>query len=205
MEVIYDTQRILDRVKADIAKEEIENISARLDDAREREKELTVHSDTKGIFVLPMAQDLPSVFVRRGQLLGYVMDRSAINARVVVSQADVDSVRRKTRKVTVRLPEDLDTVLTAELKREVPAATDQLPGLALSREGGGEIAIDPRDTFGKKAYQKMFLFDVELPPSSRGIYHVGSRVYVRFDHGAEPVAFRWYRGLRQLFLRRFNV
>ena len=34
---------------------------------------------------------------------------------------------------------------------------------------------------------------------------VGGRVYVRFDHGTEPLATRWYRGLRRLFLKRFNV
>jgi hypothetical protein len=30
-------------------------------------------------------------------------------------------------------------------------------------------------------------------------------VYVRFDHGWEPPLWRWYRGARQLFLKRFNV
>ncbi|MFC1896582.1 hypothetical protein ACFL0Q_08000, partial [Thermodesulfobacteriota bacterium] len=204
MEVVYDTQRIFNRVKAEIAKEEIGNISAKLDDASERERELTIHSQVDGIFLVPMAQDLPSVFVRRGQLLGYVMNRSAINARVVVAQADVDIVRRKTHGVSIRLPENLARILPAELEREVPAATDQLPGRALSQEGGGEIAIDPRDAYGSKAYQKLFLFDIELPPHE-GIYSVGSRVHVRFNHGMEPLAFRWYRGLRQLFLKRFNL
>jgi putative peptide zinc metalloprotease protein len=30
-------------------------------------------------------------------------------------------------------------------------------------------------------------------------------VYVRFDHGWEPLAVQWARELRQLFLARFNV
>jgi len=28
---------------------------------------------------------------------------------------------------------------------------------------------------------------------------------VRFDHGFEPLAVQWYRSLRRLFLRWFNV
>lgn len=204
MEAVYDTHVIKDKVKAEIAREEIEHIAAKLEDARERLADLTIHSDADGIFILPMADDLPSAFIRRGQLIGYVLNRSTVTARVVVSQADVDLVRQRTRQVSVRLPEQLSKILPAQLQREVPAATDQLPGMVLSQEGGGKIATDPREGFGNKAFQKIFLFDIALP-SDEGMYHVGGRVHVRFDHGTEPIGFRWYRGLRQLFLKRFNV
>jgi putative peptide zinc metalloprotease protein len=204
LEAVYDTQMVNDRVKAEITKEEIRNVQAQLDDARERAWELTIRGTANGVFVVPMAQDLPGRFVRRGELLGYVLDRSTITARVVVSQSDVDFVRQQTKRVQIRFPESISECLPAILRREVPAATDQLPGRALSQEGGGEIAIDPRDMLGIKAFQKVFLFDVELP-TCEGLYNVGGRIYVRFDHGKEPLFWRWYRGLRQLFLRRFNV
>lgn len=204
LEVIYDTYRMANKVKAEIARQEIEHLAAKLQDARERADELTILSPSDGVFILPMPQDLPSAFVRRGQLLGYVISHSAIIARVVVSQADVDMVRQRTRGVDVRMAEDLSQIIPAVLAREVPAATDQLPGLALSQEGGGTIAIDPREGRGYKAFQKMFLFDISIPHGKR-IQHVGGRVHVRFDHGREPVAYRWYRALRQLFLRHFNV
>jgi putative peptide zinc metalloprotease protein len=132
------------------------------------------------------------------------MNRSAMVARVVVSQADVALVRHQTYGVQVRYPERLSHKLPASLLREVPAATDQLPSRTLSQEGGGEIAIDPRDMLGVKAFQKVFLFDIELPPPP-GPYYVGGRVYVRFDHGRQPLVRRWYKSIRQLFLRRFNV
>ena len=201
---IYDNQRISDRVQMEITKEEIRGVQAQLDDARQRARELTIRSASSGTFVVPMARDLPGRFVKRGELLGYVLDRSTITARVVVSQSDVDFVRQRTQRVQARFPERLAECLPALLRREVPAATDQLPGRALSQEGGGEIAIDPRDMLGIKAFQKIFLFDLELPGYKR-LYSVGGRVHVRFDHGKEPLAWRFYRGLRQLFLRRFNL
>nr|WP_320190175.1 peptidase M50 [uncultured Desulfobacter sp.] len=204
MEAVYNTQVISDRVKAEITKKEIQHITARLEDARNREKDLTIISHTDGVLLLPMAQDLPASFVHRGQLLGYVMDRSALTVRVVIAQADVDDVRRRTRKVTVRLPENLSTPIPATLKREVPAATDELPGLVLAREGGGKIAINPENPHGKRAFQKFFLFDIELPSQSQ-FYRVGSRVHVRFSHGNEPLFRRWYKGIRQLFLKKFNI
>lgn len=201
---IYDTQMILDRPKAEMTKKEIEHIAAKLEDARKREEELTIYSPVGGVFILPMAQDLPSRFVQRGQLIGYVLNHSDVMVRAVVSQADVDWVRQKTRSVSVRFPENLSESLPAMLRRGVPAATDQLPGRALSQEGGGAIAVDPRDLVGNKAFNTLFLFDIEMSGYSGG-YYVGGRVHVRFDHGYEPVIRRWYRGLRQLFLRRFNV
>jgi putative peptide zinc metalloprotease protein len=204
LEAVCDNQRISDRVQMEITKEEIRGVQAQLDDARQRAWELTVRSASSGTFIVPMAQDLPGRFVKRGELLGYVLDRSTITARVVVSQSDVDFVRQRTQKVQARFPEKIAEGLPALLRREVPAATDQLPGRALSQEGGGEIAIDPRDMMGTKAFQKIFLFDLELP-TYEGLYNVGGRVHVRFDHGKEPLVWRLYRGVRQLFLRRFNI
>lgn len=201
---LYDTQVLSDRVQAEITQEEMKHVSAQLERSRERAAELKIHSSAEGTFLSPMAQDLPGRFVRRGELLGYVLDRSTITARVVVPQADVDFVRKRTLGVRIRLPEKISQTLRAEINREVPAATDQLPSRTLSQQGGGEIAIDPRDMLGVKAFQKVFLFDIELPKQV-SLYHVGGRVYVRFDHGWEPLLWRWYRSIRQLFLRRFNV
>jgi putative peptide zinc metalloprotease protein len=204
LKALYDTQVLSDRVQAEITSEEIKHVSAQLERSRERAGELRINSSAEGMFLSPMAQDLPGRFVRRGELLGYVLDRSTITARVVVPQADVDFVRKRTLGVKIRLPEKIPETLPAEIDREVPAATDQLPSRTLSEQGGGEIPIDPRDMLGVKAFQKVFLFDVELPKQV-SLYHVGGRVYVRFDHGWEPLIWRWYRNVRQLFLRRFNV
>ncbi len=204
LQAIYDTQVVSSRVEAEITQEEIGHVNAQLEDARRRADDLTIRSADDGVFTVPMPQDLPGRFVRRGELVGYVLNRSTIIARVVVSQADVDFVRQRTFGVKVRFPEKIAAILPADLLREVPAATDQLPSRTLSLEGGGEIAIDPRDMMGIKTFQKIFLFDIELPPAA-GLYNVGGRVYVRFDHGKEPMIWRWYRGIRQLFLKRFNV
>jgi putative peptide zinc metalloprotease protein len=203
LQATYDAQIIEDRVKAQITKEEMQNITGKLKDAKEREGELTVRSPGSGVFVVPVPEDLRGRFAKRGELLGYVLNPSSVTARVAVYQADADLVRSQTRDVQVRLPENIPETVPASLLREVPAATDQLPGRALAQEGGGKIAIDPRDRFGIKAFQKLFLFDIELP-NFEGLYNVGGRLYVRFDHGYEPLAYRWYREIRQLFLRRFS-
>jgi len=204
LESMYDAEIISDRVKAARTRKEIEHVTAKLEDAYERAAELTISSPCAGRFVIPAPQDLPGTFLQRGELVGYLLGQGCMNVRVVVDQADADLVRSKTHAVHVRFPERLDENIPAVISREVPAATDEMPGRALTREGGGRIAVDPRDEFGVKAFQKLFLFDLELPEHA-GYYTVGGRVHARFDHGEEPLVYRWYREIRRLFLSRFNV
>jgi putative peptide zinc metalloprotease protein len=204
LKATYATQIITDRVAADITLDEIEHVRAQLTDTRGREDDLTIRSNAEGVFVMPMPQNMPGRFVRRGELVGYVLDPSSIIARVVVDQSDVDFIRLHTRTVAVRFPDNFSEKVPALILREVPSATNQLPSRTLSVEGGGAIAIDPRDAMGTKAYQKIFLFDVDLLDIISS-YTVGGRVYVRFDHGREPLYHRWYRIVRELFLKRFNI
>jgi putative peptide zinc metalloprotease protein len=204
LSALYDSQILTDRVQAHMTLEELGHAKGQLNDALAREKELSVESRKSGTFLVPNAQDLPGRFLKRGEVLGYIVDPSEVTIRVVVSQTEADLVRAKTRGVQIRLPERFGDIADAALKREIPAATDQLPARSLGQTGGGTIAMDPRDTKGMKSFQKLFLFDVEMPADDFRL-NVGSRVYVRFDHGYEPVAFRWYRELRQLLLKSFNV
>ena len=103
-----------------------------------------------------------------------------------------------------KLAEQLDETLPAVIRREVPAASEELPSSALGSAGGGEIATDPTDERGVRAIEKLFQFDLELPAAS-GLINVGGRVFVRFDHGWEPLMYRWYRSVRRLFLSYFDV
>jgi len=190
--------------QAEIIKEEIALQEKSLAHAQERFAKLTTHSQTDGIFVIPNEQDLPGQFVRQGTPVAFVLESSTLTARVVVLQNDIDLVRHRTKGVEIRFADRISEPLSAVIMREVPAATKQLPSLALSRRGGGTIAIDPTNQEGTQAIQTLFQFDLELPPDT-GIVNTGGRVYVRFDHGWEPLIHRWHRQVRRLFLSKFHV
>jgi putative peptide zinc metalloprotease protein len=199
-----DEQLVTDRVRSDILKEEMAQAARELALAREREAELTVKSRAAGTFVAPRAEELPERFVKRGELLGYVVDPGAVTVRAVVPQDNSQLVRHRTRGAEVRLAERMPRVLAAVVRRVVPGASDRLPTSALGTAGGGRIPVDPTDPEGVKVLQPVFQLDLELPPGA-GVAHVGGRAYVRFDHGWEPLAVQAYRRVRQLFLSRFNV
>ncbi len=203
LQALYDSQILTDRVAAQVTREQMKGVDDQLRDARERAAELTVRSPARGVFLVADPQDLPGRFVRRGDVLGYVVPPLAATVRVVVSQPDADLVRERTRAVQLRFPWNFSEIMPASLKREVPAATDRLPSKVLGQSGGGGVAIDPRDEGGTTSFQKVFLFDIE--PAAPFLPRVGSRVYVRFDHGAEPLVGRWYRAVRHLLLKSFHA
>jgi putative peptide zinc metalloprotease protein len=204
MEARYEEQRIADRGKAELIREEIRYVEEDLARARERAGELIIRSGAEGTFVLPTPQDLPGRFVRKGELLGHVVELQTVTVRTVVPQGDIDLVLGQTRGVEVRLAERLSEVIPAVVRRVVPGASENLPAPALGSQGGGQLATDPLDKQGVRAIQKVFQVDLELPSHTR-LVNVGGRAYVRFDHGWTPLGVQWYRQVRQLFLARFNV
>jgi putative peptide zinc metalloprotease protein len=136
--------------------------------------------------------------------VGYVLGIEEPTARVVVTQQDVSLVRRHTRGVELRFAGNPGAVLSASIQREVPGASNRLPAVALGSEGGGAIAVDPRDGQGVTTFDRVFQFDVSIDAPQLPEY-IGGRVIVQFDHGFEPLGLQGYRAIRQLLLRRFNV
>jgi len=202
----YDAALATDRVAAVALRAEQNLAEQRLTDALEQESALTVTSPASGFVLLPRpAADLPGTFVQRGESLAYVVDARGLTVRVAVRQEDVDLVRQRALAVEARLADALERPLTARVIREAPAATANLPSSALTLAGGGGLATDPSARDGQTSFQSVFLFDLAIADYVAAEPRLGGRVYVRFDHGDESLAGRWYRSLRQLFLERLDV
>ncbi len=201
--VRYEMALQVDRFESALIKEEIGRIEAELARANERKQSLLVKCSISGLFVLENESDLLGLYVRRGTLLGYVIDQDKMRVRVVVPQADIERVRSDIRRVEVRIAEQIDKIIPATVIREVPEASDILPSMVLSLEGGGPFVLDPRSYDKSRTLDRLFQFDVKL--SDYPIDKVDERVYVRFEHQPEPLTWRWYRDIRRLLLSRFAL
>ena len=199
-----------DRMQMSLIRDDIAHITARRDMAAARVRELVVASPADGLFVMANTADAPGKFVRRGDLLAYAVDPLHLAVQVVVPQAEVDLVRQMTRRVELRMVERLADVVTANVRRVVPAATSQLPNMALSAQGGGALSLDPgagHDTARPneaKAAATLFLFELDITSEPLPLA-IGSRIYARFERTPETLAAQWYRVLRGVLLMRFSV
>jgi len=191
------------KVQADMYREQRGHLSATLEHAIQRQSALLVRSPADGVFVMQDAQNALGRFVKRGQVLAYVSHDTASLVRVVVVQAEGDLVATRTQRVEIRSADRISHPMQARIRREIPAATDELPSMTLSLQGGGKIGLDPTKSDGK-SLEKLFVLDLELPPGEQPNY-LGGRIYVRFEHDPEPLAEQWYRGVRRIFLKKFNV
>ena len=198
----YQSFRTEKQLEADLVLEEITTIEADLALARERLGELTVRSPTDGFFLVDRSQDLVGRFVRHGDLIGFVADLSTGTVRVAVTQDNMGLIRNRTESVRIRLAEQLDQPLTAKISREMPLATHRIPSAVLGTMGGGLLAVDPSDQSGTTTLDQVFHIELTLDTP---VDRLGGRTYVLFDHGSEPIGFQWYRRVRQLLLRQFNV
>jgi putative peptide zinc metalloprotease protein len=144
LQATYDAQIIADRVKADITKEEMQHISAKLKDAKERADELITRSPANGVFIVPVPQDLPGRYAKRGEFTNRGSD-----ARGCAS-GGCDLVRSN-RQVRVRLLKILERF--RNLLREVRQLRISCPG-GLTQRGWG-LRRSPR-RLGIKAFQKVF-------------------------------------------------
>lgn len=192
-----------DRLQADILKIELQALEAEFDELQRQNKELAVISVTSGEFAVQEPSDPIGRFVEKGDLLGYVVDLSRVEARVVITQEQLDQIRHKTRYIEVRFASEPSRLLRGELLQAIPLAIQQLPNRMLGSQGGGRIPVDARDPTGLTTMDPVFQLDIGLPVRPQGRY-LGQSLVVRFVHFQEPVAHRVFGFLRGQLLKRFS-
>ena len=199
----YNAALPTDQTEARIIKEQIGSLEQAVARYQEQLREMTITSKVSGTFILPYSADLPEKYIKKGELLGYILSPSA-TVRIAVKQQDVDLIRTGKTGVEIRNPAEPTQTWHGKILRELLGTTDTLPSEILGTEGGGTILTDPAKTGGSTPLETVFLFDILLT-EPMGIDAVGKRLFVRFDYGQEPIFFRLYRTVRQLFLKRFHV
>ncbi len=188
----------------EVIQRQIELLRSEVQEAERKAANLTIVARIDGVMEVSRAADMEGTDVKRGHLFGFVLPEGPRTVRAVVPEGEIDTVRTLTRQVAVRVDGTPWSVTRdANVTRTRPAASRQLPSTALGEPTGGPFPIDPSSKDGDLSLISFFEVDVELPSSSRA--YVGERAWVRFDHGAPPIAERLWRNLRQLLLRHFNV
>jgi putative peptide zinc metalloprotease protein len=199
----FNAEAFTNPAQAEILRQGVARAEQEVRHARYEQSKLIIGAQSDGVLMVAQPQDMQDNYYRQGELLGYVVDAKKLVIRVAVGQDDAWLVRNRLKDVRVRPVDDVRTVSSTSLLREVPGGVDELPIPALATTGGGTIPVEPTADEQLKLLNRYFLFDFSLPGSVTP--HVGARVYVRFTHTSEPLSQQWWRRIRQLFLSRLNV
>jgi len=189
--------------RAEALRNELAARQAKLDEAQRRMASLEVVARGAGRWAPAVPTELLGRHVKRGEILGYVVDGPSKLVRVAVTQEDMSLIRSHLRTVEVRLANSLSERIEAKVLRQVPGGEFDLVSPALGTSGGGEIATDPAQRKGARSLQRVFDVEIELASPSP-VTAFGDRAYVRFDLGATPLARQWFLRIRQVFLSRLS-
>lgn len=195
---------VLDRVQAGILREQVLLLESQLADVAARSEALEMVASAAGTAIVPGAEDLPGQRLEQGTVIGYLIDGRPLRLRVAVGQDNAELVRGRTQSVSIRFQGDVSHSVPAQLLAELPESRAELPSRGLSTAGGGAFVLNPQGNSPLSTIQSVFQFEV-APLVDLPVSRVGERVLVRFDHGAEPMGWRFLRATRQLFLRQFSV
>ena len=191
------------RVQTEIIREEIAYLERERELVMAQQQDLKIISHRKGTFILPNSDNLIGRYVTRGAHLGYVVDFHHLPVTAMVEADYIDLVRHQAKSVEVRFASLPNRSYSAEIGRIVPSSTRELPSKVLAVEGGGRIAVDPNAPDGARSLRNYFRVDLTLQDAP--ISRIEERVYVLFKHDPEPLAWRWYRVIRRVFLRQLDV
>ncbi|GEA60612.1 efflux RND transporter periplasmic adaptor subunit [Vibrio comitans] len=191
------------RSESEILLEELRYLEQEYRHALSRMESLQIISPAQGTFVYADRETEQGRYYNRGQIIGYLVDFDSLPLAAMVSEDDIDRVRTQTSSVTLKLASNPNQEYISSIKRFVPSSTRILPSAVLATEGGGQIALDPNRNHDLESYEGYFR--VELDSTQAPITRFDERVHVLFEHDSEPIAYRWYRAIRRLFLRQFDV
>jgi putative peptide zinc metalloprotease protein len=200
----YRASRASSHIEAGIVREELQIAESELGFILEKSRAMSIDAFKDGAVMLLEADDLPGRFVRKGDLLGYILNDEMPTVRMAVSQDHIGQLRENVVDISIRFASRPRQDFSAEILRQSPEATNQLPSAALSTSGGGKFVVSPDGANDLVTREKIFLVDLQPDFNGQQI-PLGTRAWVRVNHGGEALASQWYRRLRQVFLSQFNV
>lgn len=201
----YRSELTRERDRARLTQEEIGYTRARIEVAEERQQALRFLAPMSGRLVVPDMRAINDGWLGRGRPIGHVVGVAPPVILAALPQADMDLLGQGVGGVEIRFATDLGEAVKGTIRRVRPRATDELPADLLAAPAGGPFSL--RQTMpgerGLRSVERFVVVEIDVPRTPQA--HFGGRAYVRFDFGAEPIAFQLGRTLRRLFLREFAV
>ena len=166
---------------------------------------LQVVAEAPGLLVGRSDVLVPGRRVARGAEVAALMpDGAMAELRAAIPAGRIEEVRGADARVEIRQPGRVFEPVSGQIVRLAPEATRDLPYPGLAAPAGGPITLDPDDPERRRAADPVYLaqIDSDLPLDQTAI---GALVWVRFDHGASPLAPRIWKAARQVFLSRLAI
>jgi putative peptide zinc metalloprotease protein len=148
-------------------------------------------------------------YLRTGDPVGMVADRSRLIIRVVAAQSDLWLIDEADTAVEMRIQGRPDLhggrAIAGRILAVLPAGTSQLPSAALGYGAGGQVPIQTADREGRQASERIFEIRIDPDPAAMPLLLPELRVVVQFQGRSKPLALQWWRAIQQMVQKRFHI
>ena len=189
-------------VKSQMVKNDINTAKSELRLVAQKISQLTIYSHINGKFVLRDERSLRDMFISQGDVVGDIINREDLVIRALVSQSRIGLLESHATSAEFILAGDIKTSYKSKIIAQTPQATDCIPSQALAVDGGGVLLTQNSSNHEKKLLTPMFQLDLSLPKTLK-IDKIGTRVYIRLNHGNLTLYEQFSLYFNQLFLRHF--
>ncbi len=198
----------------------LDAILARQTKLRAEQEDLLVRAPCAGTWIAPDVSTWRGSLVPRGTEFGVVQGETQHYLSAVVRQADVARLFTGNVKATEVKVTGLETSTfkVTELQA-IPAEQGLLPSASLGLAGGGQTPVEADEKGGSKhtglvgagegkgtrTTEPFFEVRGYLGAEPGCLLHHGQRLVARLELPWEPLLAQWWRSLRQLFQRNYQV
>jgi putative peptide zinc metalloprotease protein len=191
---------------AQIFGEQIEALEEKIERVNIELSSLQLHAPKPGVWVSPDIEKTKGMYLVRGQQIGYVATLDNVLIRATARQRLAALlVEQAYKELEIRVKRCPNNLLKGQLEEISPAGHEVLPSQALGYAVGGSMPTLAQDPHGIRAAEMFFEVRIRPNPDSSIRLLTGQRVIARIQTTSKPLVVQWWRSLRQLFQRRFQI
>ena len=190
-----------DPVQVTLLKEEINLLKNTVKELALRLANLITKSKVDGRLYTNNINDNQGDWLKRGDVIGYVVGENSIKINAMLPEFLIDEVRNEVINIKLMGSSDLEPIESIQDWVIFPSTSKEVLSPLLTEQGGGELKLDPAQenkTLGSYFY-------VEITPKKELMSYINQRVYLQFIHEDEAIGFRLYRKVRRTFLSYFDI
>jgi putative peptide zinc metalloprotease protein len=204
---IAETQEI---AAVQIIDEQIDALKEKIDRVEFQLDSLNVKTTLAGTWISPDIDKTKGGYISRGKEIGLVADMNNVLIRAFARQELGGMLFEQAKNyakinVEIKAKGRPDVSLTGEIEQVLPAGQQKLPYRAMGYAVGGSIPTLADDPQGLKTAEEFFEVRIRPNLADPNQLRSGQRIVARIQMPDKPLAFQWWRSLRQLFQRRFYI
>ena len=159
-----------------------------------------------GTWVSPDIDRSINTYLRRGQDIGYLLDMDQMHIRATAGQEVAALMIEQAQKdLEMRIKGRPDITIPGRITAIFPAGQQLLPSRSLGYSVGGSVTTQSPDPRDNRAAENFFEIRIKPQPVEGVELLTGQRIISRVKLRSKPLIFQWWRTLRQLFQRRFQI